>query len=226
MFLSLSHKFLKVQSASIFEIVNLLHAAHVLATANQFMLYDSWGGFVCFDSSRVSCRVYVQEAAQSLCRWETISISPSPLCLPAPLSSKSMRVFPKLKPRSKLKTTLPLLPLQSFLGLNRWRRHNFLLCYISHCLLATHTHTPHAHPHTHTPRCLLCSCCCLFCFFGAGFCLCLVTFPLLLPWLQFTPHVLLPPPSTFLLPLFWGTIWCLVHSHFVLLLRLPIDSEN
>lgn len=97
---------------------------------------------------------YVQEAAQSLCHWVTITLvrSHSASCSlapahhsPSPFNSKSMRVFPKPKP--KLKSS----PIELF-GLNRWRRHNFSLCYISHCLLVIHAYTPpctHAHADTH-----------------------------------------------------------------------------
>lgn len=122
------------------------HAA-LHATENQFRLCGSREDFTLIRFS------YVQEAAQSLCHWVTTtpvrshsaSCSPAPAHhSPSPFNSKSMRVFPKPKLKSS--------PIELF-GLNRWRRHNFLLCYISHCLLVIHAYTPpctHAHTYTHT----------------------------------------------------------------------------
>lgn len=72
-----------------------------------------------------------------------------------------------------------LFSLPKSFGLNRWLRHNFWLCYISHCLLViqkhtytdTHTHT-HTLKHTHTSVCIYVA----FCFFGFDFAFVLLYF--------------------------------------------------
>lgn len=161
---------------------------HVLAAENQFMPHYSWGGFS-FDSSRVrarSCTITLPLRSNQ---------PPIPPSVTLPRLAVNQCVC--FRNWNRDRNWRRLSPSAKQFGLNRWRRHNFSLCYISHCLLVIHAHTHIAHTDqthtpTYTPVLYFCSCCCLLCFFGIGFCLCLVTFPLLLPRLQFTPHVLRP----------------------------------